>query len=85
MSEAAAGDCAAILGNISAFLDGELDATACAAIEAHCARCARCAPAVEGLRRTIGLCRDAADAPLPEPVRARARDAVRRLLDALPR
>ena len=72
--------CAAILANISAFLDGELDATECAAIEAHCAACARCAPVVAGLRDTIGLCRNAAAAPLPESVRARAQEAVRRLL-----
>ena len=75
--------CAAILSNISAFLDGELDATECAAIEAHCAHCPRCAPVVDGLRRTIGLCRNVADTPLPEAVRARAQDAVRRLLGDL--
>jgi anti-sigma factor RsiW len=79
----AAPECAAILSNISAFLDGELDATACAAIEVHCASCARCAPLVDGLRRTIGLCRNAADTPLPDAVRARAQAAVRQLLDKL--
>jgi anti-sigma factor RsiW len=76
-------ECVAILSNISAFLDGELDRTACAAIETHCATCPRCAPVVDGLRRTIGLCRDAAETPLPDAVRARAQDAVRRLLDDL--
>jgi anti-sigma factor RsiW len=84
MADAVRAECAAILANISAFLDGELDATACAAIEAHCARCVRCAPVVEGLRRTIGLCREAAAAPLPDAVRARAREAVRRLMSDLP-
>ena len=84
MTESSHQDCAAILSNISGFLDGELDATECAAIEAHCATCPRCAPLVEGLRRTIGLCRDVAAAPLPDPVRERARDAVRRLLRDLP-
>lgn len=78
---AVANDCDAILTNISSYLDGDLDATACAAIEAHCATCPRCAPIVEGLRRTIGLCREAAAAPLPDDVRQRARDSVRRLLD----
>jgi anti-sigma factor RsiW len=72
--------CAAILASISAFLDGELDQTMCAAIEAHCGPCQRCAPVVAGLRQTIGLCRDAGAAPLPESVRARAQEAVRRLL-----
>jgi anti-sigma factor RsiW len=74
-------DCAAILGNISAFLDGELDPTSCASIEAHCASCDRCAPVVEGLRRTIGLCRSASAVPLPEAVRQRARASIQRLLD----
>ncbi len=74
-------DCAAILTNISAYLDGELDSTACAAIEAHCATCPDCAPLVEGLRRTVGLCRDAARTPLPDDVRARARESVARLLN----
>ena len=77
--------CAAILANISAFLDGELDATACAEIETHCAACSRCAPVVEGLRRTIGLCRTASAAPLPDDVRQRARASIRRLLDERPR
>lgn len=77
-------ECAAILSNISAYLDGELDATACAAIEAHCARCDRCAPLVAGLQRTIGLCREASSRPLPDEVRRRALASVRRLLDGEP-
>ncbi|MES1254568.1 MAG: zf-HC2 domain-containing protein [Acidobacteriota bacterium] len=82
MTESASLECTALLANISAYLDGELDRVACAAIEQHCAVCPRCAAVVEGLRHTIGLCRDVGTAPLPEPVRARARESVRRLLDA---
>jgi anti-sigma factor RsiW len=77
-------DCAAILGRISAFLDGELAASDCAAIERHCASCDRCAPVVEGLRRTMGLCRSASAMPLPDAVRQRARDSIRRLLEREP-
>jgi hypothetical protein len=73
--------CAAILANISAYLDGELDATACDAIEQHCRQCSTCAPLVAGLRETVGLCRQAASLPLPDAVRQRARDSVRQLLD----
>ena len=74
-------DCATILANVSAFLDGELAASSCAAIEAHCAGCERCAPVIEGLRRTVGLCWSAGAAPLPDAVRQRARDSIRRLLE----
>jgi anti-sigma factor RsiW len=73
--------CHQVLTNISGYLDGELDATACDAIERHCQECASCAGLVNGLRDTVGLCREAATAPLPDAVRQRARDSVRRLLD----
>ena len=74
-------DCKAILANISAYLDGELESTACDAIERHCQGCPTCAALVNGLRDTIGLCRQAASVPLPETVRQRARASVRHLLN----
>jgi anti-sigma factor RsiW len=74
-------DCRTILANISAYLDGELEATACEAIDQHCRGCASCAALVSGLRETVGLCREAASMPLPEAVRQRARESVRDLLD----
>jgi anti-sigma factor (TIGR02949 family) len=72
--------CREVLTQISAYLDGELDHTACDAIERHCDRCESCARLIAGLRETVGLCRRAAAAPLPEEVRRRARESVRRLL-----
>ncbi len=79
MKEATRPDCTAMRSGISAYLDGELAAPECAAIEAHCAGCPGCASLVEGLRQTVGLCRGVAETPLPESARVRAR--VRRLLD----
>jgi anti-sigma factor RsiW len=73
-------ECAAMLAGISAYLDGDLDASACQAIELHCRACPRCAGVVEGLRETIGLCREAGKTPLPEAVRQRARASIERLL-----
>ena len=81
MSDPVQPACRRILGNISAYLDGELEATACDEIEQHCLTCPSCRELVEGLRDDIGLCRRAAVAPLPEAVRQRARESVRRLLD----
>jgi anti-sigma factor RsiW len=78
---APASPCHEVLTNISGYLDGELDTTACDAIGRHCQDCASCAGLVNGLRETVGLCREAATAPLPDAVRQRARDSVRRLLD----
>jgi anti-sigma factor RsiW len=73
--------CKEILANISGFLDGELDATACDVIEQHCVGCPSCAALVRGLRETVGLCQQAGRAPLPDDVSRRARDSVRELLD----
>jgi anti-sigma factor RsiW len=73
-------ECSAMLAGISAYLDGDLDTTACQAIERHCRDCSRCAALVEGLRETIGLCREAGSRPLPEPVRQRAKASIERLL-----
>jgi anti-sigma factor RsiW len=73
--------CEQILTDISRYLDGELDATACETIEQHCRECSSCATLVKGLRETVGLCRQAGSAPLPDAVRRRARESVRRLLD----
>jgi anti-sigma factor RsiW len=81
MSEPMSHDCRAILMRISAYLDSDLEATACDAIERHCQNCVRCAALVAELRETIGLCRQAAAMPFPDSVRRRARESVRRLLD----
>jgi anti-sigma factor RsiW len=81
MSDTPVMTCRAVLTNISGYLDGELDRTACVSIERHCQQCASCGALVESLRATIGLCRHAASEPLPAAVRQRARDRVRQLLD----
>ena len=80
MSEPLSDECRTILAGISAYLDGDLEATACDAIERHCQDCMRCAALVTGLRETVGLCRQAS-VPFPDSVRQRARESVRRLLD----
>ena len=80
MTDASRGECRQIMSGISAYLDGDIDETACAAIERHCARCPTCAAVVAGLRETVGLCRTVAVMPLPDDVRRRAQESVRRLL-----
>jgi anti-sigma factor RsiW len=77
-------ECRRVLAAVSAYLDGDLDATTCEAIEAHCRGCAACADLIAGLRQTVGLCRQAGSTLVPEAVRQRARARVRRLLDGDP-
>ena len=72
--------CRDVLANISGYLDGELDTRSCDAIERHCGEGPSCGSLVKGLRDTVGLCRQAATAPLPDAVRRRALERVRALL-----
>jgi len=74
-------NCRRVLSDVEAYLDGDLDESACRRLEDHAAACASCAGDLERLRRTIGTCRDAGREPLPVAVRERARAAVRRLLE----
>lgn len=80
MKDAVSPECAAVLGGISAYLDGELDATECDVIERHCQTCPQCASVVEGLRETIGLCRGAAVSRLPDSVKHKAQESIAALL-----
>ena len=73
--------CRMLLERLSAYLDGDLAAPQCAAVDRHCRRCRRCARALADLRATVGLCREAAARPLPSAVRRRALAQVRALLD----
>ena len=72
--------CDSLLDQISSYLDDELPEASCAAIEQHAASCAECARILADFKTTTGLCRTAANAPLPDDVRVRARDRVRELL-----
>ena len=76
----AAAPCRVVIDRLSRYLDGELGASACAAITRHARSCARCASIVGALRATTGICRAAGAAALPPGVRARARAQVDVLL-----
>lgn len=80
MSETPRVTCESLLQQISAYLDGDLGAATCEAIERHASSCDRCSVVIEDFRKTTGLCRTAADAPLPDAVRALAQARVRALL-----
>jgi anti-sigma factor RsiW len=84
VTEPMTAECRDILSRISAYLDGDLDSTVCAAIERHCQACPQCGELVKGLRETMGLCRQAASVPLPDAVRERARARVKQLLEQDP-
>jgi predicted anti-sigma-YlaC factor YlaD len=65
--------CREMLSSLSEYLDGELEAELCAAIESHLAECNNCRIVVDTLRKTIILYHQHAeqDLSMPEEVRLR--------------
>ncbi len=51
------GQCRALLGVLSEYVDGEVDDSLCAEIERHLAECGNCRIMVDTLRKTIVLYR----------------------------
>ncbi len=64
--------CQQLLGSLSDYLDGELQAELCAEIEEHIRECDNCRVVVNTLRKTVELYQQTATSTgLPEPVRER--------------
>jgi anti-sigma factor (TIGR02949 family) len=64
-------DCHELLGQLSDYVDGELEAALCVELEAHLADCPNCRVMVDTVRKTITLYRTQAPAELPSDVQDR--------------
>lgn len=64
-------NCQHLLGELSAYLDGEATALVCAEIERHLSGCENCRAVVDTLRKTITLYHTLPQPELPEGVRER--------------
>lgn len=71
MSEHAHQNCKALLGDLSAYIDGELPADLCAEIEKHLEGCENCRVVLNTTRRTIDLVQIAENENVPVDVRER--------------
>jgi RNA polymerase sigma-70 factor (ECF subfamily) len=74
--------CAEITTTFSRYLEGEIGADACAAMQRHVEGCTSCSAVCEGLRRSVVLCRRAGTAPLPDELKAQVRRALENALRA---
>ena len=72
-------NCRDLFAALSEYLDAELPAGDCAAIEAHIADCPPCIEFVDSLKKTVKLCKDCGPAselpPLSDDVRTRLMEA----------
>jgi anti-sigma factor RsiW len=64
-------NCREMLGRFSDYIDGELEATLCAEIEAHLDGCPDCRVMIDTMRRTITLYHTQTATELPSDVEMR--------------
>ena len=64
-------NCRDLLGELSAFLDGEASAEICAQIRRHMDGCEKCRVVVDTLRKTVTLYQRLPEPELPEAARER--------------
>lgn len=58
--------CLEYINDLNDYLDGEIDPSLCAEIEAHVGECNNCSIMVDTLRQTVKLCREGKEEKLPE-------------------
>jgi RNA polymerase sigma-70 factor (ECF subfamily) len=72
-------ECREIFARLSEFLDGELDAAMCGAVEGHLDDCPPCRAFLESLRRTVAILEALPGRPVPADVRRQVLDALRQM------
>ena len=72
--------CRDVVAAFSRHLEGEIDASLCAELEAHLEGCAASRGRCDSLRQTLTLCRSGA-ATVPPDVEASVRQALKRFLE----
>lgn len=72
--------CPDVLTLFSRHLEGEIDPSVCATMEAHLARCSHCRHACESLKRTLAMCRQLPTPDVPAPLASSIKRAIRAVL-----
>ncbi len=73
------GTCPDVVAMFSRYLEHDIGAEECAAMERHVAGCKQCSTACESLKRTLALCHAEPRGEVPADVQARIRRAIRDL------
>jgi predicted anti-sigma-YlaC factor YlaD len=69
--------CRHMLGDLSAYLDGEASDELCAEIESHMSGCEDCRVVIDTLRKTVLLYRDLPRPEVPDATRLRLYQALK--------
>jgi len=63
--------CKEMVGSLSDYIDGDLEAELCAEIEQHMAGCGNCRVVVDTLNKTVSLYREYGREPIPQDAKNR--------------
>jgi anti-sigma factor RsiW len=72
--------CRELFERLSEYIDDELDAANCDAIDAHLQDCPPCQSCLATLQQTVALCREMKTSAMPEAASQRLRAMIEKML-----
>ena len=73
--------CLEMFEKLSEYIDGELDHTTCAEIQKHAEDCVACFSCLETLKRTVDLCKNVEQKPVPTDLS----DKLKEIIENMPK
>lgn len=68
--------CLEMFEKLSEFIDGELDHATCAEIQKHAENCVACFSCLETLKRTVALCKNVGNKPIPPDLSEKLKEII---------
>jgi len=68
--------CLEMFEKLSEYIDGELDHATCAEIQKHAEDCVACFSCLETLKRTVALCKNVKEQPIPSNLSAKLKEII---------
>lgn len=72
--------CRELFEKLSEYLDNELDAANCDAIDRHLEQCPPCQACLATLKQTVALCRELKSTAIPEEASKRLRSIIEQMM-----
>ena len=71
--------CLEMFQKLSEYIDGELDHVTCVEIEQHAESCVACFSCLQTLKRTVAICKNAKEKPVPREFSQRLKEIIQSL------
>ena len=71
--------CLEMFQKLSEYIDGELDRVTCAEIEQHAENCVACFSCLQTLKRTVAICKNTKEKPVPRELSQRLKEIIQNL------